>query len=335
MKAAIFAASLMPFADFDPARHVHAPRAARGEWPRATLLARQPAGQDQRSLSFAGISDQSKLSPTPPYSGTWLSSSHAAAPENGRRYSSKSTPGFTRHCALTYGMPNCAQNSGVSSPWNCSSDGRTRPEHLRNLRRVGIDEQRDRLHEGRQRVADLARALGVEKARARRVEHQADRVGAGVAPPRARPPARVMPQILTRVLMAHRDALGARQAAPLRIVFDALEVQALGGEGRRGARAIARVEHLASPTAAGAGPCRRTPACRRCCAPCGAGRRSRGSRSRCARRCARPPMHAAVRTGDFAWHSAERNAEKSCSPDQHGRRFAHRRHLERPWNQPA
>ena len=26
-----------------------------------------------------------------------------------------------------YGTPNCAQNSRVSSPWNCSSDGRTRP----------------------------------------------------------------------------------------------------------------------------------------------------------------------------------------------------------------
>src|SRR5260221_112322 len=49
-------------------------------------------------------------------------------------------------------------------------------DDLRNLRAVGIDEQRDRLHERWQRVANLDRALHRKVTRARRIEDEADRV---------------------------------------------------------------------------------------------------------------------------------------------------------------
>src|SRR5262245_21022151 len=52
-------------------------------------------------------------------------------------------------------------------------------QHLRDLRRIRVDEQRDRLHERRQRVANLHRALGREVARALRIEDEADGIGAG------------------------------------------------------------------------------------------------------------------------------------------------------------
>src|SRR5688572_13499735 len=124
MKAAIFAASLMPLADSTPV-DTSTPHGWTRRIASATLPAERPP-DTITGLSVAGTSDQSKGSPTPPYSGTWLSNNQAAAREKGRRYSSAGTPFFTLQ-AFTKGTPNCAQNSGVSSPWNCSIAGRTRP----------------------------------------------------------------------------------------------------------------------------------------------------------------------------------------------------------------
>ena len=113
MKAATFAASLIPFADSTPL-DTSTPQ-GRTRRIAAATFARESPPDRMTGLSAAGTSDQSKLSPTPPYSGTWLSKSHAAAWEKGRSYSSAATPSFTLH-ALTYGSPNCAQKCGVSSP---------------------------------------------------------------------------------------------------------------------------------------------------------------------------------------------------------------------------
>ena len=83
------------------------------------------------------------------------------------------------------------------------------------------------------------------------------------------------------------------------------------------------------PIPGGACPCRRRPASPRCCAPCDAGtrwRRHRRSRSRRGGRCR---GGASVRTGVRAWHSAARNALKSCSPSEEPRRRLHPLHVER------
>src|SRR5687768_16533300 len=95
MKAAIFAASFTPFADSTPVE-TSTPHGFTRRIAFATFAAESPPDRIT-GLSVAGMSDQSKLSPTPPYSGTWLSKSHAAALEKGRRYSSAGAPSFTLH----------------------------------------------------------------------------------------------------------------------------------------------------------------------------------------------------------------------------------------------
>src|SRR5687767_15468534 len=95
MTAAIFAASLTPFADSTPldtsTPQGRTRRMASAMFPRESPPDRMK-GRSRDADDAAGSSDQSKLSPTPPYSGTWLSKSHAAAREKGRRYSSASFP---------------------------------------------------------------------------------------------------------------------------------------------------------------------------------------------------------------------------------------------------
>ena len=77
MKAAILAASLMPFADSTPL-DTSTPQGRTRRIASATL-ARDSPPDKIAGLSVEGTNDQSKLSPTPPYSGTWLSNSQAAA----------------------------------------------------------------------------------------------------------------------------------------------------------------------------------------------------------------------------------------------------------------
>ena len=69
---------------------------------------------------------------------------------------------------------------GVSSPWNCSSSCGNRGADGRDLgRRLALTNSADRRHERRQaRAASCAARSSVDVARARRVEDEADRVGA-------------------------------------------------------------------------------------------------------------------------------------------------------------
>ena len=77
MKAAIFPASLRPFADSTPL-DTSTPQGLTRRIAAATFACESPPDRIT-GLSVTGTRDQSKLSPTPPYSGTWLSNSHAAA----------------------------------------------------------------------------------------------------------------------------------------------------------------------------------------------------------------------------------------------------------------
>src|SRR6266404_965988 len=143
-------------------------------------------------------------------------------------------------------------------------------DDLRDLRAVGVDEERDRLQERRQRVADLDRALYRYVARARRIEHEADGIRA-----RLRRRARI---------------LGARDAADLdaRPHEALILVTAIWRRTRRAPDTALRAQTWApplpgrvtreppQPSRAAACRRRRTPGCRRCCAPCDAEKRSRG-----------------------------------------------------------
>jgi len=53
-------------------------------------------------------------------------------------------------------------------------------DDLRDLRGVGVDEERDGLQEWRQRIANFDRALHRQVARAWRIEDQPDRIGAAI-----------------------------------------------------------------------------------------------------------------------------------------------------------
>ena len=151
-----------------------------------------------------------------------------------------------------------------------------------------IDEQRDPGHERRQRIGDLARAPQSRRSAACRARTP------GRSRPRRRPPrpgrrrSRVMPQILMRVrivLIRERRRLRASTARTVggkpeaRVVVRSGEIQPVGGERGRSARAIAAAS--SSAIHAGIVPCRRRRrrARRRCCAPCDAGKRWRRIRS--------------------------------------------------------
>ena len=132
-----------------------------------------------------------------------------------------------------------------------------------------------------------------------------------------------MPQILTRVRVgAHamrRQRPRARSAAA-RSARRSPRRRDRGRRRRTSARARVR-SRAASSSAIHAGGClaradvdQRT---RRCCAPCDGGRRWRRSRS--ARTVAVPRRRAtrvSVFTGDFAWHSAARNAREVVRAEQ-------------------
>src|SRR5437879_10981140 len=73
MKAAIFAASLIPLADSTPLE-TSTPQGRTRRIASATLSRASPPERIRGRSRAAGTSDQSKLSPAPPYSSTWLRS---------------------------------------------------------------------------------------------------------------------------------------------------------------------------------------------------------------------------------------------------------------------
>ena len=136
---------------------------------------------------------------------------------------------------------------------------RNQREDAIDVGRRGIDEQADRRHERRQGARQLRGAFRREATRAGRVEDEADGVGAGldrgidVGLPRDTADLDPRPLVhdATRVAPARsgqpvhrRGSIGDRMGG---IVVRAQEVEAVGREGRRRERAVARRQHLGEP----------------------------------------------------------------------------------------
>ena len=130
-----------------------------------------------------------------------------------------------------------------------------RVEHRSHLGGIRIDEQRDAGHEWRQRVDNLARSR--EPRRKRGVPRQNTRPIAS-APASAAASAsamRVMPQILTACASCSFGNDGARERhrphrgrkPETRVVGSTGEIQPVGGERGRRARAVAASKHFREP----------------------------------------------------------------------------------------
>ncbi len=113
-----------------------------------------------------------------------------------------------------------------------------------------------------------------------------------------------------------------------RRVLDPPQVQADGRSGGAGEAPIACSAPAPSPPP---GPPRaaRRATFRRCCAPCGAGRRSPRSRATHSRPRAAPRSASTRLTVVFDWHSTERKAREIVLADQRLRRGVHGRCVER------
>ncbi len=157
-----------------------------------------------------------------------------------------------------------AHSSGVSSPWNCSSDSGTRVEHGVDLVARRIDEQadgRDRRRHARDQTRGL---LDRHDARARRIEHEAEcvdaefdgRIDVLLARQSAELDSRavVAGRRLMRVILARsrhgsiENGTGAGSTMD-DAVLDAREIQAVGHEGRRRRAAVAAGEQPVDPLA--------------------------------------------------------------------------------------
>ena len=204
MKAAIFAASLMPFADSTPL-DTSTPQGRTRRIASPTFSRRQPAGQDHGLVASRG--NQRPVEALADAAVLRARGCRAATPprrEKGRRYSSKSTPCF-HSAGLDVRQAELRAELGRFLAVELQHRRVHAADHLRHLRGVGIHEQRHGLHERRQRVADLD-----ARARPRDSAGSADRTPGRwrrrrrCAAARASP-VRVMPQILMRVLTAGKS----------------------------------------------------------------------------------------------------------------------------------
>ena len=111
--------------------------------PRGRRCRRQAAGKDDgEAEARAGSRDQSKVRPVPPGipGDVRIEQQRLRPGKSVLRILANRSPALMR-TARTKGLPKRAQNSGVSSPWNCRRSSGTRSRTARTSASVRIHEQ--------------------------------------------------------------------------------------------------------------------------------------------------------------------------------------------------